>query len=203
MAIAWFPMARLPPLRPAIPAAQDCPPGVSASWHGLSPPWLPSRSEIPVRTNLPATLGRARDSLRPGIESSRPQPAPRLGPEPLSLHDIPSNNLPCQVSTRQSGTSAELSGIPPTHPPQTTTTYAVITASSVPQRQVDYLWDYTEVHGVANRMVVVMGSDFGRTNKYSAQGGKDHWPIGSFIVMEKNQHWANRVVGETDELHFA
>ena len=52
-------------------------------------------------------------------------------------------------------------------------------------------------------MVVVMGSDFGRTNKYSAEGGKDHWPIGSFIVMEKNQHWANRVVGETDELHFA
>ena len=68
---------------------------------------------------------------------------------------------------------------------------------------VDYLWDYAEVHGVVNRKVVVMGSDFGRTNKYSAEGGKDHWPIGSFIVMEKHQHWANRVVGETDELHFA
>ena len=36
------------------------------------PPWLPSRSEIPVRTNLPAVLGRTRDSLRPGIQSSRP-----------------------------------------------------------------------------------------------------------------------------------
>ena len=90
----------VPALQPAIPAAQDCPPGVSASWHGLSLPWLPSRSEIPVRTNLPATLGRARGGLCPGIESSRPQPAPRLGPEPLSLHEIPSNHLPCQVSTR-------------------------------------------------------------------------------------------------------
>ena len=68
---------------------------------------------------------------------------------------------------------------------------------------VDYLWDYAEVHGVADRLVVVVGSDFGRTNRYNADNGKDHWPIGSFIVMEKNQPWSNRVVGETDELHFA
>ena len=68
---------------------------------------------------------------------------------------------------------------------------------------VDYLWDYAELQGVADRMVVVMGSDFGRTNKYNAEDGKDHWPIGSFIVMEKDRNWTNRVVGETDELHFA
>ena len=68
---------------------------------------------------------------------------------------------------------------------------------------IDYLWDYAEVQGVADRLVVVVGSDFGRTNRYNADNGKDHWPIGSFIVMEKNQPWTNRVVGETDELHFA
>ena len=68
---------------------------------------------------------------------------------------------------------------------------------------VDYLWDYAEVHGVADRLVVVIGSDFARTNRYNADNGKDHWPIGSFVVMEKNQRWTNRVVGETDELHFA
>ena len=68
---------------------------------------------------------------------------------------------------------------------------------------VDYLWEYAETHGVAERMVVVMGSDFGRTNFYNAGNGKDHWPIGSYIVMEKNQRWTNRVVGETNELHFA
>ena len=67
---------------------------------------------------------------------------------------------------------------------------------------VDYLWDYAELHGVADRLVVVMGSDFGRTNRYNAEGGKDHWPIGSFIVMEKNQRWTDRVIGETDELHY-
>ena len=56
---------------------------------------------------------------------------------------------------------------------------------------------------MADRMIVVMGSDFGRTNKYNSNEGKDHWPIGSFIVMEKNQRWTDRVIGETDELHFA
>ena len=45
--------------------------------------------------------------------------------------------------------------------------------------------------------------DFGRTNLYNSQRGKDHWPIGSYIVMEKGQTWTNRVVGLTDELHFA
>ena len=68
---------------------------------------------------------------------------------------------------------------------------------------VDFLWDYAEQHGVADRLVVVIGSDFGRTNYYNAEGGKDHWPIGSYVVMEKNQPWTNRVVGETDGLHFA
>ena len=68
---------------------------------------------------------------------------------------------------------------------------------------VDFLWDYAEQHGVADRLVVVIGSDFGRTNHYNAEGGKDHWPIGSYVVMEKNQPWTNRVVGETDGLHFA
>ena len=70
-------------------------------------------------------------------------------------------------------------------------------------RSVDYLWDYAEEHGVADRMVVVIGSDFGRTNFYNSVAGKDHWPIGSYIVMEKNQPWTGRAVGETDGLHFA
>ena len=67
---------------------------------------------------------------------------------------------------------------------------------------IDFLWTYAEVHGVADRMVVVIGSDFGRTNFYNDAAGKDHWPIGSFLVMEKNRRWTDRVVGATDELHF-
>ena len=68
---------------------------------------------------------------------------------------------------------------------------------------VDYLWDYAEQHGVADRLFVVIGSDFGRTNFYNADNGKDHWPIGSYVIMEKGQDWTNRMVGYTDELHFA
>ena len=68
---------------------------------------------------------------------------------------------------------------------------------------VDYLWDLAEERGIADRLVVVMGSDFGRTNYYNENEGKDHWPIGSYIVMEKNQPWTDRAVGETDGLHFA
>ena len=68
---------------------------------------------------------------------------------------------------------------------------------------VDFLWEYAEQHGVADRLVVVIGSDFGRTNFYNSVNGKDHWPIGSFVVMEKNQPWTGRAIGETDGLHFA
>ena len=68
---------------------------------------------------------------------------------------------------------------------------------------VDYLWEFAEGEGVADRLVVVMGSDFGRTNYYNSGAGKDHWPVGSFVVMEKNRSWTNRAVGETDDRHFA
>lgn len=43
----------------------------------------------------------------------------------------------------------------------------------------------------------------GRTNKHNSQNGKDHWPIGSFVIMEKNQEWTDRMAGETNELLFA
>ena len=70
-------------------------------------------------------------------------------------------------------------------------------------RSVDYLWNYAEEQGIADRLVVVMGSDFGRTNFYNADDGKDHWPIGSYVIMAENQPWTNRVVAGSDDLHFA
>lgn len=63
---------------------------------------------------------------------------------------------------------------------------------------VDYLWDYAEELGLADRLVVILGSDFGRTPYYNAGNGKDHWNIGSLVVMEKNVHFTNRVIGATD-----
>jgi hypothetical protein len=49
----------------------------------------------------------------------------------------------------------------------------------------------------------LIASDFGRTPHYNDDNGKDHWPIGSAIIMQKNAPWANRVVGHTDEGHNA
>ena len=66
-----------------------------------------------------------------------------------------------------------------------------------------FFWDYAEELGLADRILLVVGSDFGRTNMYNAGEGKDHWNIGSYMIMEQNARWGNRVVGATDEIHFA
>lgn len=66
---------------------------------------------------------------------------------------------------------------------------------------IDYLWTSAEELGLADRIVLVIGSDFGRTPHYNSGQGKDHWPIGSNIIMERNAGFTNRVFGETDEGH--
>ena len=63
---------------------------------------------------------------------------------------------------------------------------------------IDYLWTYAEQLGIADRLVVVVGSDFSRTPYYNSNQGKDHWNIGSYVIMEKNKSYTNRVIGETD-----
>ncbi|MBT6039602.1 MAG: DUF1501 domain-containing protein [Halieaceae bacterium] len=66
-----------------------------------------------------------------------------------------------------------------------------------------YFWDYAEQLGLADRILLVVGSDFGRTNMYNDGNGKDHWNVGSYMLMEQGARWGNRVVGASDELHFA
>lgn len=68
---------------------------------------------------------------------------------------------------------------------------------------IDYLWDAAEEAGIADRLVVIVGSDFSRTPYYNAGDGKDHWPYGSYIIMEKGAEYTNRVVAGTDELQDA
>lgn len=68
---------------------------------------------------------------------------------------------------------------------------------------IDLLWNLAEEAGIADRLTLVIGSDFGRTPHYNADNGKDHWPIGSVIVMERNATWTNRMAGLTDEGHNA
>jgi len=68
---------------------------------------------------------------------------------------------------------------------------------------VAYIFDTAEQGGFADKIVLTMGSDFGRKPYYNSGGGKDHWPIGSAILIQQGAAWGNRVVGATDELHNA
>lgn len=68
---------------------------------------------------------------------------------------------------------------------------------------IDYLWTYADQQGIADRITLLIASDFSRTPFYNSSNGKDHWPIGSAVVMERNAAWGNRVVGATDEAQNA
>lgn len=65
---------------------------------------------------------------------------------------------------------------------------------------IDFLWTEAERQGVADRLVVVVGSDFGRTPRYNNQNGKDHWSITSMMLMGAGIP-GNRVIGLTNEGH--
>lgn len=68
---------------------------------------------------------------------------------------------------------------------------------------VHYIYDQAEAGGYAEKLVILMTSDFGRRPFYNAGGGKDHWSIGSAIILQRGAPWGNRVVGATDPLHNA
>lgn len=65
---------------------------------------------------------------------------------------------------------------------------------------IDFLIEEAENSGVIDRMVVVVGSDFGRTPGYNATNGKDHWSITSMMLMGPGIP-GDRVIGLTDERH--
>lgn len=52
--------------------------------------------------------------------------------------------------------------------------------------------------GLADKLFVVVGSEFGRTPSYNAAAGKDHWNVTSMLVSGPNII-GNRVFGATDD----
>ena len=67
---------------------------------------------------------------------------------------------------------------------------------------LEFIWNEAERQGVADRIDLVITSDFGRTPHYDSEAdgnGKGHWPIGSIIVVSSSLPRPNRVVGATDE----
>jgi hypothetical protein len=66
---------------------------------------------------------------------------------------------------------------------------------------INFVMDQAAAMGLADRLYVVAGSDFGRGPHYNGTGtgaGKDHWPVTSVLAMGPGIQ-GNRVVGATDE----
>ena len=65
---------------------------------------------------------------------------------------------------------------------------------------VDNIIDDANARGIANNLIIVMASDFARTNKYNNDNGKDHWPHTSMMVWGGGGLiQGDRVVGATDD----
>ncbi|MCA9562675.1 MAG: DUF1501 domain-containing protein, partial [Myxococcales bacterium] len=65
---------------------------------------------------------------------------------------------------------------------------------------IDFLMDEAERLGVADKVCVAVGSDFGRTPWYNDNMGKDHWSITSMVFMGAGIP-GNTVIGATDDYH--
>lgn len=71
-------------------------------------------------------------------------------------------------------------------------------------QSVDAIIADANARGLGDRLVILMQSDFGRTNKYNADLGKDHWPITSAMYWGASRYFeGNRVIGSTDANHRA
>lgn len=63
---------------------------------------------------------------------------------------------------------------------------------------VDFLWHEAERQQIADELVVVVGSDFGRSPGYNDDRGKDHWSVTSLLLMGKGIP-GNKVIGATTD----
>lgn len=69
---------------------------------------------------------------------------------------------------------------------------------------VDNIISDAVARGIADNLVIVIGSDFGRTNKYNSDNGKDHWSHTSMMVWAGPAFIAgNKVVGATNDLQIS
>lgn len=60
------------------------------------------------------------------------------------------------------------------------------------------IWAEVERHGLEDRVLIMINSDFGRTPRYNEGNGKDHWSITSVMFMGAGIR-GNQVIGATDD----
>lgn len=63
---------------------------------------------------------------------------------------------------------------------------------------VQFIMEEAERQGVRDKVVVMVGSDFGRTPSYNDGNGKDHWPITSVMLMGAGINGGRVIGGTTD-----
>lgn len=65
---------------------------------------------------------------------------------------------------------------------------------------IDFLWTEAAAQGVADKVILVVSSEMGRTPRYNSGKGKDHWSITSMMAMGPGQGVPqNKVIGQTDD----
>jgi len=67
---------------------------------------------------------------------------------------------------------------------------------------ISYVMDEAERQGIADQVIVLVGSEFGRTPYYNVDLGKDHWPVTSMMLMGPGIT-GGRVIGATDDTFLA
>jgi hypothetical protein len=65
---------------------------------------------------------------------------------------------------------------------------------------VSYIWQKSADLGISDRILLRIYSEFGRVGLNNGNG-KDHWAIGTQILMEANPAWGNRVFGASGPKH--
>ena len=65
---------------------------------------------------------------------------------------------------------------------------------------VDYIWQKSADLGITNRVFLRIYSEFGRTDLNNGNG-KDHWEVGTQVLMEAAPAWGNRVFGASGPRH--
>jgi uncharacterized protein (DUF1501 family) len=65
-------------------------------------------------------------------------------------------------------------------------------------RGIDYLISEATAAGIADKLYIVVGSDFGRTPYYNDGNGKDHWNITSMLFAGPGIQ-GGRTIGATDD----
>jgi uncharacterized protein (DUF1501 family) len=65
---------------------------------------------------------------------------------------------------------------------------------------IDFLVEQSKAFGIWGNVVIMVGSDFGRTPGYNMGNGKDHWSISSMLLMGKGIP-GDTVIGKTTDRH--